>query len=134
MLDRLNGQRLRSVDDGQDYVVSLTAPPVERPSEHLARKYQRFEFDDYTLTVYNAIRLIAHPGVLDQQQPGFRDAIRELIQHRVSRVEYREGKSLEIEFDSAVTLAIGLQDYDYTGPEALMLRLRVDVTAAILVI
>jgi hypothetical protein len=107
---------------------------VGRPPEPLARKYQRFQFDDYTLTVYNAIRLIAHPGVADEQHPGFRDAIRELLQHRVSRVEYREGKSLEIEFDSAATLAIGLQDYDYTGPEALMLRSRVDVTAAILVI
>ena len=58
-----------SVDDEQDYIVSLTPPSMEKPVEPLARKYQLFHFDDYTLTVYNAIRLISHRGVLDEQPP-----------------------------------------------------------------
>ena len=113
LLDELKSQRLSSVEFVQDYI--------------------QLHFDDYTMTLYNPVKIIQGSGRLRQEDGGFKDALCHLINRNVRDVSYTKGEKVEVVFDSNSSVVVCIADKDYSGPEALMLCSR-DPKAPMLVI
>jgi len=104
LLDELKSQRLSSVEFVQDYI--------------------QLHFDDYTINLYNPVRVGEGSTTLQQGQVGFRDGLCNLINGIVREVVHTKGDKVEIVFDGGSSVVISIADKDYSGPEALMLRSR----------
>ena len=113
LLDELKSQRLSSVEFVQDYI--------------------QLHFDDYTINLYNPVKVVEGSTTLQQGQVGFRDGLCNLINGIVRDVFYIEGDKVEVAFEGGSSVVVSIADKDYSGPEALMLRSR-DPKASWLVI
>jgi hypothetical protein len=113
LLDELQSQRLSSVEFVQDYI--------------------QLHFDDYTMTLYNPIKIIQGSSSLRQEESGFKDVLCHFINRNVRDVSYTKGEKVEVVFDSNSSVVVCIADKDYSGPEALMLCSR-DPKAPMLVI
>ncbi len=104
LLDELKSQRLCSVEFVQDYI--------------------QLHFDDYSMSIYNPVKIIQASGSLRQEQFGFKDALCNLINCIVRDVSYTKGDKVEVDFESGLSVVVCIADKDYSGPEALLLRSR----------
>lgn len=104
LLDQLKSQRLSSVEFVQDYI--------------------QLHFDDYTLTVYNPVKITQGASSLPEKQIGFKDALCNLINRIVRDVSYTESDRVEVAFDSGSCVVVSIAAKDYSGPEALVLQSR----------
>ena len=113
LLDELKAQRLSSVEFVQGYV--------------------QLHFDDYSISLYNPVKIIQGSGSLLQEQTGFKDALCSLINGIVRDVSHTKGDKVEVAFDGGLSVVVSIAEKDYSGPEALLLRSH-DSKAPILVI
>jgi hypothetical protein len=113
LLDALKSQRLSSVEFVQDYI--------------------QLHFDDYTMTLYNPVKILQGSDSFGREQVGFKDALCNLINRVVLDVSYTKSNKVEVVFDSGSSVVVCIADKDYSGPEALLLRSR-DPKAPMLVI
>ena len=113
LLDELKSQRLSSVEFVQDYI--------------------QLHFDDYTMTLYNPVKIIQASGSLRQEEIGFKDALCHFINRIVRDVSYTKSDKVEVVFDGDSSVVVCIADKDYSGPEALLLCSR-DPKAPTLVI
>jgi hypothetical protein len=104
LLDELKSQRLSSVEFVQDYI--------------------QLHFDDYTINLYNPVKVVERSGSLRPGQVGFRDALCSLINGTIRDVFYAESDKVELVFENGSSVVVSIADKDYAGPEALMLRSR----------
>jgi hypothetical protein len=104
LLDELKSQRLSSVEFVQDYI--------------------QLHFDDYTINLYNPVKVVEGSGTLRPGQVGFRDTLCNLINGTVRDVVYAESDKVELVFENGSSVVVSIADKDSSGPEALMLRSR----------
>ena len=102
LLDELKSQRLSSVEFVQDYI--------------------QLHFDDYSMSLYNPVKIIQGSGSLQQEQTGFKDALCSLINCIVRDVSYTKSDKVEVAFGGGSSVVVCIADKDYSGPEALLLR------------
>jgi hypothetical protein len=113
LLDDLKSQRLSSVEFVQDYI--------------------QLHFDDYTMTLYNPVKILQGSDGLRQEQVGFKDALCNLINRVVRDVSCMESDRVEVLFDSGSSVVVSIADKDYSALEAILLCSR-DPKAPTLVI
>jgi hypothetical protein len=77
----------------------------------------RFDGRPY-INIFNPFNIANRQVTTASDQPGFRDALCELIGEKVARVSFANQTFLRITFESGVELTISLRPGDYVGPEA----------------
>jgi hypothetical protein len=91
-------------------------------SVEFVHDYVQLRFDGHCLTIYSTAHTIAASGLsLRWVQPGYRDALCNLISHKVRAIEMYLSEKLSLTFDNDSVWTLSLRDSDYRGPEALML-------------
>ncbi len=100
-LQLLIGEQLSSVEFVQDYV--------------------QLRFNGPCLTVYSVAHEIKTNGLsVAWGESGYRDALCNLITHKVREINFTVSESLSLPFDEGSVWSLSLCDSDYVGPEALM--------------
>lgn len=101
LLDELKSQRLSSVEFVQDYI--------------------QLHFDDYSMSLYNPVKIIQGSTTWPQVQVGFKNALCNLINRIVRDVFYTKSDKVEVVFDRGSSVVVCIADKDYSGPDALTL-------------
>ena len=92
-------------------------------SVEFVQDYVQLRFNGPCLTVYTDVQTVTENGSSRAwDEPGYRDALCNLIAHRVKQVLLVDSESLSLTFDNGVTWAVSLRDEHYRGPEAFMYR------------
>lgn len=83
--------------------------------------YVQMRFNGQCLTVYSAAHRIETNGVpVAWGESGYRDALCNLIRHKVREINVTVSESLSLAFDEGSVWYLSLRDSDYIGPEAVM--------------
>jgi hypothetical protein len=91
-------------------------------SVEFVHDYVQIRFDGHCLTIYSSAHTIAANGFfLRWGQPGYRDALINLITHTVREIEMVRLEQLSLTFDDDSVWSLSFRDSDFRGPEVLML-------------
>ena len=83
--------------------------------------YVQLRFNGQCLTVYSAAHQIKTNGVsVVWGESGYRDALCNLITHKVREINLAVSERLSLIFDGGSAWSLSLCNSDYVGPEALM--------------
>ncbi len=108
-LEKLRGLRLTHVDFVHDFV--------------------QLRFAEYTLTIFNPIVIRIGDETLTSEHPDFQHALRNRIHDQLAGIAFQQNKSAELRFATDTVITILLTDADYSGLEAMELRISSDRNA-----
>ena len=82
--------------------------------------YVQLRFNGPCLTVYTIIQKIAKDELAKAWgEPGFRDALCNLIMRTLKQAHVESNEYLSLTFDDGSVWSVSLRDEDYCGPEAI---------------
>lgn len=82
--------------------------------------YVQLRFSGPCLTVYTIVQKVGKDGLTKTWgEPGFRDALCNIIAHNLKQAHVVSGEHLSLTFDDGSTWSVSLSDEDYRGPEAI---------------
>ena len=97
----------------------LKAPPLSEI--RFVHDYIQLVFDEYTLNVYNAPRLLVDDQVIERPEDGFCDRLVDLIGQRVTAVVCEPDVADTFVFGGGASLSIRLDESSWHGPESFSL-------------
>ena len=85
--------------------------------------YVQLSFSGPSLTVYTTVQKVIKGGFVQSWgEPGFRDALCNIIAHNLEQANVVSGELLSLTFDDGSIWSVSLRDEDYRGPEAIQYR------------
>jgi hypothetical protein len=107
----------QTVEQALQVLIGNQLSSVEFVQDHV-----QLRFDGPCLTIYNAAHTVTANGFsVRWGQPGYRDALCNLIKHKVCEIKMSPSEKLSLTFEKDLVWSLSLRDSDYDGPEALML-------------
>lgn len=79
--------------------------------------YLQLAFQELGMSIYSAATVSAHGVTLHRGDPGYCDALVNLIGQPVTSVAFCPGDAMRMTFSSGTTIAVSLRPADCKGPE-----------------